>query len=56
MAGLTIAGIVELLDVIDVPVHVQESEVEWVTRSTGVGADALVGTVRATRCAPATWP
>jgi glyoxylase-like metal-dependent hydrolase (beta-lactamase superfamily II) len=43
MAGLTIAGIVELLDVIDVPVHVQESEVEWVTRSTGVGADALVG-------------
>ena len=27
---------------IDVPVHVQESEVEWVTRCTGVGADALV--------------
>jgi glyoxylase-like metal-dependent hydrolase (beta-lactamase superfamily II) len=43
MAGLSIAGIAELLDVIDVPVHVQESEVEWVTRSTGVGADALVG-------------
>ncbi|MGA2295470.1 MAG: MBL fold metallo-hydrolase [Acidimicrobiales bacterium] len=43
MAGLSIAGIAELLDVIDVPVHVQASEVEWVTRCTGVGADALVG-------------
>ena len=42
MMGHQIAGIAELLDVIDVPVHVQESEVEWVTRCTGVGADALV--------------
>lgn len=37
-----IPGIVELLDTIDVPIHVQRDEVEWVTKGTGVGADALV--------------
>jgi glyoxylase-like metal-dependent hydrolase (beta-lactamase superfamily II) len=37
-----IAGIVELLEKHDVPVHVQGDEAEWVTKRTGVGADALV--------------
>jgi hydroxyacylglutathione hydrolase len=37
-----IAGIVELLESIDVPIHVQEDEVAWVTRCTGVGEGSLV--------------
>lgn len=43
LMGYPIAGIAELLEVTDVPVHVHEREVEWVTRVTGVGADALRG-------------
>jgi glyoxylase-like metal-dependent hydrolase (beta-lactamase superfamily II) len=42
LMGHHVAGIADLLETTDVPVHVQESEVEWVTRGTGVGADALV--------------
>ena len=42
LMGYDVAGIVELLETTDVPVHVQQSEVEWVRRCTGVGADALV--------------
>ena len=45
LAGNEIAGIVELLETIDVPVHVQADEVDWVIRRTGVGADALVSHV-----------
>ncbi|HUX03692.1 MAG TPA: MBL fold metallo-hydrolase [Acidimicrobiales bacterium] len=37
-----IAGIVELLERVDVPVHVHAEEVEWVRERTRVGADALV--------------
>jgi glyoxylase-like metal-dependent hydrolase (beta-lactamase superfamily II) len=37
-----IDGIIQLLERIDVPIHVQGDEVEWVTRVTGVGADSLV--------------
>ena len=37
-----IAGIVELLERVDVPIHVQADEVEWVTKRTGVGPDSLV--------------
>jgi glyoxylase-like metal-dependent hydrolase (beta-lactamase superfamily II) len=37
-----IDGIVEVLETIDVPIHVQSEEVEWITKSTGVGADSLV--------------
>ena len=37
-----IAGIVELLERSDVPIHVQADEVEWVTKRTGVGEDSLV--------------
>jgi glyoxylase-like metal-dependent hydrolase (beta-lactamase superfamily II) len=37
-----IAGIVDLLERVDVPIHVQTDEVEWVTKRTGVGEDSLV--------------
>ncbi len=37
-----IAGLVELLETTDVPVHVQRDEVAWVTRGTGVGEGSLV--------------
>jgi len=40
--GHQVEGIRELLDVIDVPVHVQAEEVPWVVRSTEVGEDSLV--------------
>ena len=36
-----VAGIVELLERTDVPVHVQADEAEWVMKRTGVGSDAL---------------
>jgi glyoxylase-like metal-dependent hydrolase (beta-lactamase superfamily II) len=42
MMGHEIAGIVELLEVSDVPVHVHGAEVPWVQRRTGVGAGSLV--------------
>mgnify|MGYP006270890513 FL=1 len=41
MMGHSIAGIEELLGVIDVPIHVQSEEVPWVERRTGVGASHL---------------
>jgi len=41
MMGHSIAGIEELLDVIDVPIHVQSEEVPWVERRTGVGSSHL---------------
>lgn len=37
-----IPGVVELLERIDVPIHVQADEVAWVTQRTGVGEDSLV--------------
>ena len=40
--GADIPGIRQLLETLDVPVHVQRDEVEWVTRTTGVGVDSLV--------------
>ena len=43
MMGHTIEGIAELLDYVDVPIHVQRDEVEWITKSTKVTADHLVG-------------
>lgn len=39
--GHQIGGIAELLEVCDVPIHVQRAEVPWVERTTGV-TDALV--------------
>ncbi len=37
-----IAGLVQLLERLDVPIHVQSDEVEWVTKRTGVEVDSLV--------------
>ncbi len=42
MMGYTIEGIGELLEHVDVPIHVQRDETEWVTKSTAVGVDHLV--------------
>jgi len=36
-----IAGIKELLDAEDIPIHIQRAEEEWVTKATGVGKDHL---------------
>jgi glyoxylase-like metal-dependent hydrolase (beta-lactamase superfamily II) len=43
MMGHSIEGIAELLEHVDCPIHVQHDEVEWVTKSTRVSADHLVG-------------
>ena len=42
LMGHAIAGIADLLDEVDVPVHVQRDEVPWVTRTTGVEPSTLV--------------
>jgi glyoxylase-like metal-dependent hydrolase (beta-lactamase superfamily II) len=42
MMGMGIEGIARLLESVAVPIHVQADEAPWVTRVTGVGADALV--------------
>jgi glyoxylase-like metal-dependent hydrolase (beta-lactamase superfamily II) len=42
MMGYEIAGVAELLEVRDVPVHVQTEEVPWVSRVTGLSASSLV--------------
>ena len=42
MMGHSIEGICELLDHVDVPIHVQRDETEWILKSTSVGADHLV--------------
>ena len=41
--GMEVPGIASLLSVVDVPIHLNENEVPWVARTTGVGADSLVG-------------
>lgn len=43
LGGHPIAGIAELLESTDVPIHVQNDETEWVTKSTGVSTEHLVG-------------
>ncbi|MDA8039697.1 MAG: MBL fold metallo-hydrolase [Actinomycetota bacterium] len=40
--GHSIAGVAELLDKVQVPVHVQRAEVPWVTRTAGIGREDLV--------------
>ena len=42
MAGFTIEGVRELLDLAPVPVHVQTDEREWVSKVTGAGDADLV--------------
>ena len=43
MMGHSIVGVAELLDRVDVPIHLQAPEVEFVTKTTGLTADQLVG-------------
>jgi glyoxylase-like metal-dependent hydrolase (beta-lactamase superfamily II) len=38
-----VAGISELLEEVDIPIHVQQPEVEWIEKTTGVAKEALVG-------------
>lgn len=40
--GHDIAGIAALLDEVDVPIHVQRDEVEWINKTTGVAGSQLV--------------
>ncbi|HUC05743.1 MAG TPA: MBL fold metallo-hydrolase [Acidimicrobiales bacterium] len=42
MGGWSLEGVSTLLELVQVPVHVQAEEVPWVERTTGVGADHLV--------------
>ena len=43
LGGFSLEGISALLDLAQVPVHVQSDELPWVERTTGVGASDLVG-------------
>ncbi|MCB1039498.1 MAG: MBL fold metallo-hydrolase [Acidimicrobiales bacterium] len=40
--GNEIVGIADLLERVDVPIHLQSEEVDWVTRTTGVSPDHLM--------------
>ena len=40
--GHNIAGVADLLELIEVPIHVQRDEVPWIERTTGVGRASLV--------------
>ena len=40
--GHTIEGVAALLEVVDVPVHVNEHEAPWIMKTTGLGADHLM--------------
>ncbi|HEV2360690.1 MAG TPA: MBL fold metallo-hydrolase, partial [Acidimicrobiales bacterium] len=41
LMGYPISGLTDLLEVADVPVHVQREEAPWVSRSTGIARSAL---------------
>ncbi len=43
MMGYQLEGVAALLDRFDVPVHLQAPEVEFVTKTTGLGPEQLVG-------------
>jgi len=38
----TIAGVIELLDCRDVPVHTQSTELSWLAERTGIGEDSVI--------------
>src|SRR5271169_7228618 len=42
MGGWSVEGVTDLLEQVNVPVHVQRDEVPWVARTTGLGHDQLV--------------
>lgn len=41
MMGWNIEGIASLLEVNEIPIHIQKNEVEWVTKTTGVSSSHL---------------
>jgi len=41
MMGFELAGIVSLLELVDVPVHAQRDETDFITQVTSIGSDAL---------------
>ena len=41
LVGWHVAGIAELLELVEVPVHVQRAELDWVTRTTGVARSSF---------------
>jgi glyoxylase-like metal-dependent hydrolase (beta-lactamase superfamily II) len=41
MMGFQVAGVAELLEQVDVPIHLQRPELELVTKTTGLGSDSL---------------
>ncbi len=43
MMGHQLSGIADLLERTEVPIHLQAPEVEFVTKTTGLGADVLTG-------------
>ena len=43
MMGHQVNGIAELLEQVEVPIHLQKPEVELVTKTTGLGPDVLTG-------------
>jgi glyoxylase-like metal-dependent hydrolase (beta-lactamase superfamily II) len=43
MGGWGVEGISALLELVQVPIHLQKEEVPWVERTTGVGGSHLVG-------------
>ncbi|MGF1596617.1 MAG: MBL fold metallo-hydrolase [Acidimicrobiales bacterium] len=43
MMGYQVDGVAELVGRVDVPIHLQRPEVEFVTKTTGLGPDVLVG-------------
>lgn len=43
MAGWSVEGIAHLLERVQVPIHLNQEERPWVERTTGVGAEHLVG-------------
>jgi glyoxylase-like metal-dependent hydrolase (beta-lactamase superfamily II) len=42
IGGWSIEGVAALLERVEVPLHIQRDELEWVRRSSGLGADQLV--------------
>jgi glyoxylase-like metal-dependent hydrolase (beta-lactamase superfamily II) len=42
IGGWSIEGIAALLERVDVPIHIQRDELDWVLRSSGVGTEQLV--------------
>ena len=42
MMGYSIEGISQLLEVMDIPIHINKNEAPWIQKTTGVSADNLV--------------